>query len=123
MNFPLKGDEKFLKNLKKDTPLYIGEVNWNKSSGEMEVVIKTIYFDHYADKMIDGQDIPAVLHKGSVNTETHNILYGFFESPLKALESLQTLYQAGLNATKKAIKKENKRLEKIVKDTVDKTKK
>lgn len=116
MNFPLKGDEKFLRNLKKDTPLYIAEVNWNKDSGKMDLVIKTILFDHYEQKMMDGDknSIPAVLRKGSISTETHNILYGFYETPMKAMESMRQLYQAGLDATKQAIKEENKRLQKLV---------
>lgn len=120
MNFPLKGDEKFLRNLKKDTPLYIAEVNWNKDSGKMDLVIKTILFDHYEQKMMDGDknSIPAVLRKGSISTETHNILYGFYETPMKAMESMRQLYQAGLDATKQAIKEENKRLQKLVNATL-----
>ena len=120
MNFPLKGDEKFLRNLKKDTPLYIAEVNWNKDSGKMDLVIKTILFDHYEQKMMDGDknSIPAVLRKGSIYTETHNILYGFYETPMKAMESMRQLYQAGLDATKQAIKEENKRLQKLVNATL-----
>ena len=68
MNFPLKGDEKFLRNLKPGTPLYIAEVNWNKESGKMDLVIKSILFDHYEQKMMDDDknNIPAVLRKGSV---------------------------------------------------------
>ena len=120
MNFPLKGDEKFLRNLKKDTPLYIAEVNWNKDSDKMDLVIKTILFDHYEQKMMDGDknSIPAVLRKGSISTETHNILYGFYETPMKAMESMRQLYQAGLDATKQAIKDENKRLQKLVNATL-----
>ncbi len=120
MNFPLKGDENFLRNLKKDTPLYIAEVNWNKDSGKMDLVIKTILFDHYEQKMMDGDknSIPAVLRKGSISTETHNILYGFYETPMKAMESMRQLYQAGLDATKQAIKDENKRLQKLVNATL-----
>ena len=54
MNFPLRGDEKFLRNLKKGDPLYIAEVNWNKDSGKMEVFVKSILFDHYEQKMTPG---------------------------------------------------------------------
>jgi hypothetical protein len=115
MNFPLKGDEKFLRNLKKGDPLYIAEVNWNKDTGKMEVFIKSILFDHYEQKMMDenSNEIPAVLSKGSISTETHNILYGFYQTPMKALESMKTLYSAGLNAVKVAIKDETHTLNKI----------
>lgn len=118
MNFPLKGDENFLRNLKPGTPLYIAEVNWNKDSGKMEVFVKSILFDHYEQKMMDSNEIPAVLRKGSVSTETHNILYGFYQTPMQALESMRTLYSAGLNAVKVAIKDENKRLQKLVNATL-----
>lgn len=123
MNFPLKGDEKFLRNLKKGDPLYIAEVNWNKDSGKMEVFIKSILFDHYEQKMMDSNsnEIPAVLRKGSISTETHNILYGFYQTPMQALESMQKLYSAGLNAVKVAIKDEQHRLDKIA-ETLVKTK-
>ena len=115
MNFPLKGDEKFLRNLKKNTPLYIAEVGWNKDTGKMDVIIKSILFDHYAQKMADDKgDIPAVLKKGSVSTETHNILYGFYETPMKALESMLILYESGVKATKKAIADETNRLQKLI---------
>jgi len=114
MNFPLKGDENFLRNLKPGTPLYIAEVNWNKDSGKMEVFVKSILFDHYEQKMMGSNEIPAVLRKGSVSTETHNILYGFYQTPMQALESMRTLYSAGLNAVKVAIKDENKRLQKLI---------
>lgn len=115
MNFPLKGDEKFLRNLKKGDPLYIAEVSWNKDTGKMEVFIKSILFDHYEQKMMDenSKEIPAVLSKGSISTETHNILYGFYQTPMKALESMKLLYQSGLNAVKVAIKDETHRLNKI----------
>ena len=118
MNFPLKGDEKFLRNLKKGDPLYIAEVNWNKDSGKMEVFVKSILFDHYEQKMMDSNsnEIPAVLRKGSISTETHNILYGFYQTPMQALESMQKLYSAGLNAVKVAIKDEKHRLDKISED-------
>lgn len=120
MNFPLKGDEKFLRNLKKGDPLYIAEVNWNKDSGKMEVFIKSILFDHYEQKMMDStsNEIPAVLRKGSISTETHNILYGFYQTPMQALESMQKLYSAGLNAVKVAIKDEQHRLDKIAESLV-----
>jgi hypothetical protein len=86
----------------------------------MDLVIKTILFDHYEQKMMDGDknSIPAVLRKGSISTETHNILYGFYETPMKAMESMRQLYQAGLDATKQAIKEENKRLQKLVNATL-----
>lgn len=120
MNFPLKGDEKFLRNLKKGDPLYIAEVNWNKDSGKMEVFVKSILFDHYEQKMMDSNsnEIPAVLRKGSISTETHNILYGFYQTPMQALESMQKLYSAGLNAVKVAIKDEQHRLDKIAESLV-----
>jgi hypothetical protein len=120
MNFPLKGDEKFLRNLKKGDPLYIAEVNWNKDSGKMEVFVKSILFDHYEQKMMDSKsnEIPAVLRKGSISTETHNILYGFYQTPMQALESMQKLYSAGLNAVKVAIKDEQHRLDKIAESLV-----
>ena len=121
MNFPLKGDEKFLRNLNKGTPLYIAEVNWNKNSGKMDVFIKSILFDHYEQKMLDDvNNIPAVLRKGNISTETHNILYGFYETPMKALESMKALYSSGLDAVNKAINDEEKRLKDLIKDTFSK---
>jgi hypothetical protein len=63
-------------------------------------------------------EIPAVLRKGSISTETHNILYGFYQTPMQALESMQKLYSAGLNAVKVAIKDEQHRLDKIAESLV-----
>lgn len=126
MFFPLKGDEKFLKNLKKGTPLYLSEIEWNPDKGEMEVIVKSIFFDHYETKKVAAGDddsvILAVLTKGGIQTESHNIAYGFYETPMKALESQKQLYQAGLNATEKAMKDEDKRLQKLVKKAIKSSK-
>ena len=37
---------------------------------------------------------------------------------MKAMESMRTLYQAGLDATKQAIKDENKRLQKLINESM-----
>ena len=127
MFFPLKGDENFLRNLKKGTPLYLSEVNWSPDKGEMEVVVKSIFFDHYDTKKEAHDDgdtvIMAVLTKGGIQTECHNIAYGFYETPKKAIESMQKLYQAGLDAATKAMKDEDKRLQKLVKKALRDSKK
>lgn len=128
MFFPLKGDEKFLRNLKKGTPLYICEASWNPNKGEMDVLIKTIFFDHYDNKKV-AQDkenrtvLMAVLTKNNIQTESHNILYGFYETPMKALESMKQLYSSGLESIESAIKSENKRLNGLAKDLIRATNK
>lgn len=119
MFFPLKGDVDFLKNLKPGTPLYLCEAEWNPEKGDMDVIVKSIFFDRYENKKVgkseDDDVILAVLTKNKVQTESHNIAYGFFETPMKALQSIEKLYSSGLNSVEKAIKDEQKRLDKIAK--------
>ena len=123
MNFPLRGDESFIKNLKKGDILYNIELEWNPDKCKAEVNVKDITFDHYekdedckkVKRATDGEDVWAVLSKGGVQTEKHNIMYGFYKSPLDALEAFKQLTEAMNTAASEGIKKEKKRLEKLVK--------
>jgi len=127
MYFPLRGDENFIKNLKKGDVLYNVELEWNPDKCQAEVNVKSINFDHYEKEEktengkivkrvnVDNDSVWAVLYKGGVQTEKHNIMYGFYETPKAALEAFKKLTEAMDKAAQKAINKEDKRLEKIVK--------
>lgn len=126
MNFPLRGDENFIKNLKKGDVLYNVELEWNPDKCQAEVNVKSINFDHYEKeekkengKIVkrintDNDSVWAVLYKGGVQTEKHNIMYGFYQTPKDALEAFKKLTEAMDDAAKKALNKEEKRLAKIV---------
>lgn len=123
MNFPLRGDESFIKNLKKGDILYNVELEWNPDKCKAEVNVKDIKFDHYekdeqgktVKRANTGDDVWAVLSKGGIQTEKHNIMYGFYKTPLDALEAFKKLTEAMDKAASEGIKKETKRLEKLVK--------
>lgn len=123
MNFPLRGDESFIKNLKKGDILYNVELEWNPDKCKAEVNVKDIKFDHYekdeqgktVKRANTGDDVWAVLSKGGIQTEKHNIMYGFYKTPLDALEAFKKLTEAMDKAAAEGIKKETKRLEKLVK--------
>lgn len=123
MNFPLRGDESFIKNLKKGDILYNIELEWNPDKCQAEVNVKDIRFDHYekdepgktVKRANDGGDVWAVLSKGGIQTEKHNIMYGFYKTPMDALEAFKRLTEAMDSAALAGIKKEQKRLEKIAK--------
>ena len=123
MNFPLRGDESFIKNLKKGDILYNIELEWNPDKCKAEVNVKDIKFDHYekdeqgktVKRANTGDDVWAVLSKGGIQTEKHNIMYGFYKTPLDALEAFKKLTEAMDKAAAEGIKKETKRLEKLVK--------
>ena len=115
MNFPLKGDTKFLSNLKKGDTLFCCEAEWNPEHGHTEVFVKKIYFDKYDDKAVKSDDDEAIYaflssETGVVKTGSMNILYGFYETPLDALNSLRVLYSEGLDAVNKTIKQEKRRI-------------
>lgn len=130
MNFPLRGDENFIKNLKKGDILYNIELEWNPDKCQAEVNVKDITFDHYekdeTGKTVkrantDG-DVWAVLSRGGIQTEKHNIMYGFYKTPLDALEAFKSLTEAMDKAAEAGIKKENRRLEKLAKKLADSVK-
>ena len=122
MNFPLRGDESFIKNLKKGDILYNIELEWNPDNCKAEVNVKDIKFDHYekdeegktVKRANEGGDVWAVLTKGGIQTEKHNIMYGFYKTPLDALEAFKKLTEAMDDAAKEGIKKENRRLKRLV---------
>lgn len=121
MNFPLKSDIKWVKSLKKGTPVYFAEAEWNPSSGKMDITVKSLIFDHFDEskKVIWDENNPTIFgvlsnESGKIKTDSYNMCYGFAQSPMAALESLKTLYVASLSAVDKAISKEEKRLKKLV---------
>ena len=122
MNFPLRGDESFIKNLKKGDILYNIELEWNPDKCKAEVNVKDIKFDQYekdeegktVKRANEGGDVGAVLTKGGIQTEKHNIMYGFYKTPLDALEAFKKLTEAMDDAAKEGIKKENRRLKRLV---------
>lgn len=114
MNFPIKGNRDFLKNLKKGTQLYIIDAGWDADGGKFDVTVKAMVFDHYKENAITSDDtIMAVMHVGKIEVE-HNICYGFFDTPMAALEAFKKFTTSMIKATDKAINRENKRLEAMV---------
>ena len=79
-------------------------------------------FDHYekdeegktVKRANEGGDVWAILTKGGIQTEKHNIMYGFYKTPLDALEAFKRLTEAMDDAAKEGLKKENRRLKRLV---------
>lgn len=122
MNFPLKGDINFLKNLKKGDPLYTIDMGWNPDKGESDVRIGQLFFDHFDEKVrIDeGDSIWGVCSKGGIQTEKHNLCYGFFQTPRLALEAFKALTNDWKKSIDKALKKDDERLNEWVTNLKDK---
>lgn len=116
-NMPVKGDSKWLKSLNPGTPLYNAEY----VSEANEVVLHKVIFDEYDTKSVkkDGSEsIYAKVHiegAKSIDVPTQDISYGYFQTPLEALEKFRDTIEYILKSSEKAIREENKRLEKLIK--------
>lgn len=118
-NVPIKGNAEWLKSLTPGTPLYNAEY----FSETNEVVIHKMIFDSYDSNAVKKDGSEAVYAKvhvegasDKIKVPTQDISYGYFQSPLEALESFQAMLEHILKAAEKAVTKEEKRLSKQIKE-------
>lgn len=128
-NSPMKGDLTFIKNLKKGDPVYTAEISWNPDEYKADIIIGRLLFDHFdTDSKIHSDKNEEVYYgvlaseSGNIKTESHNLNYGFYQTPMKAIESLETLFSVMLKSIKQEKRMEEKRVKKAVQTFLDVTK-
>lgn|SRR5574344_335518 len=115
MNFPLKSDLKFVNNLKKGNTLYLVSAEWDANSGSFKVIPTAMTFDSYDTVKVNDADNTTIMANLTINGKTmekHNLYYGFYASPLDALNNFKRFTELLLNQAMSAIDKENARQEK-----------
>lgn len=116
-NMPVKGDSNWLKNLTPGTPLYNAEY----ISEANEVILHKVIFDEYDSKSIKKQGSESIYAKvhvegsKSIEVPTQDISYGYFQTPLEALQKFRDTIEYILKSSEKAIREEEHRLEKLIK--------
>lgn len=124
-NMPIQGDANWLKSLTPGTPMYFSEY----VAIQNEVVLHKLIFVKYDTKAVkaEGSDaIYAVLkpeNSDKIDIPSMDISCGFFATPLEALEKFENTISTIHKAAEKAIRDENKRLEKMVKAKIKQAKK
>lgn len=117
MNFPLVSDLDFVRNLKEKDKLYLVSAEWNSDKGSMLVKPDIMVFKGFeTDTKVFDSDNTTILanlsKKGSSAVEKHNLYYGFYPTPLAALEAFKSFADIIASEASLAVEDEKKKLEK-----------
>lgn len=109
---PIESDSDFIKNLKKGDKLYTTEY----FSAANEVVVNEFTFEQWSKKVTLKEDDDArfadLKFADSSIKANVDVAYGFFKTPLDALEAFESEIEKIHKAATKGINKELRRLEK-----------
>ena len=109
---PIESDSDFIKNLKKGDKLYTTEY----FSAADEVVVNEFTFEQWSKKVTLKEDDDAkfadLKYANSSIKANVDIAYGFFKTPLDALEAFESEIEKIHKAATKSVNKELHRLEK-----------
>lgn len=109
---PIESDSDFIKNLKKGDKLYTTEY----FSAADEVVVNEFTFEQWSKKVTLKEDDDAkfadLKYANSSIKANVDIAYGFFKTPLDALEAFESEIEKIHKAVTKSVNKELRRLEK-----------
>ena len=109
---PIESDSDFIKNLKKGDKLYTTEY----FSAADEVVVNEFTFEQWSKKVTLKEDDDAkfadLKYANSSIKANVDIAYGFFKTPLDALEAFESEIEKIHKAATKSVNKELCRLEK-----------
>ena len=109
---PIESDSDFIKNLKKGDKLYTTEY----FSAADEVVVNEFTFEQWSKKVTLKEDDDAkfadLKYANSSIKANVDIAYGFFKTPLDALEAFESEIEKIHKAAIKSVNKELRRLEK-----------
>lgn len=109
---PIESDSDFIKNLKKGDKLYTTEY----FSAADEVVVNEFIFEQWSKKVTLKEDDDAkfadLKYANSSIKANVDIAYGFFKTPLDALEAFESEIEKIHKAATKSVNKELRRLEK-----------